>query len=93
MVKGYQGESCAHAIRDSLMHCEVVTFTELYNRVRKKGDWTEATILQHLMGTIVNLPSARIHWKSIQPFRFIRGMGGTKCTVQVGTWIWLVHSA
>lgn len=75
MSKGLSGETCAQAIRDSIMHGEVVTFQELYARVSAKGDWKEATILQHLMGTIVNLPPARIHWKNLEPILFTRADG------------------
>jgi hypothetical protein len=75
MAKGYRGESFADAIRSSLRHGEVVTFSELYERVKQKGSWKEETVWQHMMGLIVNLPPARHHWKNMEPFLFIHGDG------------------
>ena len=62
MTKGNQGESCAEAIRLSLRPDEVVTFSDLYRRVKQKGAWKDETVWQHLMSFIVNLPPARYHW-------------------------------
>ena len=75
MTKGNQGESCSDAIRSSLTPGEVVTFSELYKRVKQKGSWKDETVWQHMMGLIVNLPPARWHWKGMDPFLFIRGDG------------------
>jgi hypothetical protein len=75
MGKGIQGESCSEAIRSSLEPGELATFSELYRRVKQKGDWKDDTIWQHLIGLIVNLPPARHHWKSTKPFLFISGDG------------------
>jgi hypothetical protein len=54
---------------------EVVTFSDLYARVRRKGSWKDGAIWQHLMSCVVNLPPARKHWKSTKPFLFIRPDG------------------
>lgn len=75
MTKGNQGESCAEAVRSSLKPGEVATFSELYQRVKQKGDWKDETIWQHLIGLIVNLPPARHHWRNVVPFLFLHGDG------------------
>jgi hypothetical protein len=75
MTKGNQGESCAEAVRSSLKPGENVTFSELYKRVKQRGDWKDETIWQHLIGLIVNLPPARYHWKNVVPFLFLHGDG------------------
>ncbi len=75
MPKGNRGESCAEAILSSLKPGEVVTFSDLYGRIKQKGAWKDETVWQHLMGLIVNLPPARYHWKSMVPFLFLRGDG------------------
>jgi hypothetical protein len=75
MTKGNQGESCADAVRSSLKSGEVATFLELYKRIKKKGNWKDDTIWQHLICLIVNLPPARRHWKTVKPFLFLHGDG------------------
>lgn len=75
MGKGSRGESCQEAIQSALKPGEVVTFSELYRRVKLKGSWKDESIWQDLMGSIVNLPPARYHWKSSKPFLFIHGDG------------------
>ncbi|MCJ7435842.1 MAG: hypothetical protein MUO77_20370 [Anaerolineales bacterium] len=75
MTKGNQGESCAEAIRSSLKSGEIVTFSELYRRVKQRGSWKEETVWQHMMGLIINLPPARHHWKGMNPFLFLHGDG------------------
>lgn len=75
MAKGYQGESCADAIRSSLKPGEIVSFTELFQRTKQKGSWKEESIWQDMMASIVNLPPARRHWKSSVPFLFLHGDG------------------
>lgn len=69
--KGYLGETCAEAIRDSLKPGDLATFTELYRCVKQRGAWKDETIWQHLMCCVVNLPPARMHWKSAEPFLII----------------------
>lgn len=68
MGKGKFSESCKEAIRNSLRPGEVVTFSELFRRVKNKSDWKDGTIYQHLMALVVNLPPARKHWPRIEPF-------------------------
>lgn len=75
MAKGYRGESCAQAIRDSFQKGEVLSYSQLYLRVKEKGSWKDSTIWQHLMALVVNLPPARYHWKSIEPFLFLHEDG------------------
>jgi hypothetical protein len=74
-AKGYQGETCAEAIRASLRPGEIVTFSDLFKRVRGKGTWQDEAIWQHLMSCVVNLPPARRHWKNAKPFLFLHGDG------------------
>ena len=74
-AKGKTGESCAQAIWDSLESGEVVNFTDLFERVKAKGSWTDDTISLHLMACVVNLPPARRHWPSTKPFLFLRPDG------------------
>jgi len=75
MAKGHSGESCREAIRKCIKPGEVLSFSELYNKVRQLGAWKDETVWQQLIAVIVNLPPARFHWKSVQPFLFIRGDG------------------
>jgi len=75
MPKGNQGESCADAVRSSLRLGEIVTFSELFKRVKQRGTWKDETVWQHLIGLVVNLPAARHHWKSAVPFLFLHGDG------------------
>ena len=75
MPKGNQGESCADAVHSSLHPGEIVTFSELFKRVKQKGSWKDETVWQHLIGLIVNLPAVRHHWKSVVPFLFLHGDG------------------
>jgi hypothetical protein len=75
MTKGHQGESCAEAIHAVLKRGEIVTFSELVNRVMRRGSWKDETIWQHLMACVVNLPPARKHWKTANPFLFLHGDG------------------
>ncbi len=75
MPKGNQGGTCAEAIRAVMNHGEIVTFSELFKRVRGRGSWKKETIWQHLMSCVVNLPPARHHWPSAEPFLFLHGDG------------------
>lgn len=75
MAKGYRGESCAEAVRTSFGTEEVLRVSELFARVRKRGPWTPATIWQHLMAVVVNLPPARHHFANVEPFLFLRPDG------------------
>jgi len=75
MAKGHKGESCSAAIRNSIRPGEILSFAEVYKRVRDHGTWSDETIWQHLMAVVVNLPPARFHWKGVEPFLFIRPDG------------------
>jgi len=75
MSKGYQGEMCAESVRNAIERGEVLTASELLERVRQMGDWKDSTIWQHLMSCVVNLPSARHHWPWRDPFLFLREDG------------------
>jgi hypothetical protein len=75
MPKGAHGETCANAIQDSLRPGEIITFTTLFQRVKPRGTWQDATIWRHLMSCVVNLPPARLEWPSRTPFLFLHGDG------------------
>jgi hypothetical protein len=72
---GFQGESCAEAIHDFLRDSEIVTFTTLVERIKKKGSWGDNTIWRHLMSCVLNLPPARFEWRSTKPFLFLHPDG------------------
>ncbi len=74
-TKGHQGESCYESIREVLKTGEIVSFTELYKRIKKKAEWKDNTIWRHLMSVLVNLPPARREWKHIKPFVFLHADG------------------
>ena len=74
-AKGKTGESCAQALQDSIESGEVVGFTDLFERVKAKGSWSDDTISLHLMSCVVNLPPARRRWPSRKPFLFLRPDG------------------
>ena len=74
-AKGQKGESCAQALQNSLQSGEVVNFTDLFERVKAKGSWSDDTISLHLMACVVNLPPARRRWPSTKPFLFLRPDG------------------
>ncbi len=73
--KGYEGESCADAIRQSFRSGETVAFRDLYDCVKRKGAWRDETIYQHLMACVVNLPPARMHCPGRDPFLFLKPDG------------------
>lgn len=75
MPIGYNGESCAEAIREVIGAAKTMRASEFFERVRKRGPWKDETIWQHLMSLVVNLPPARYHWKTSKPFLFIRPDG------------------
>jgi hypothetical protein len=59
MIKGYRGESCLDAIRNSMIPGKIVSFTELFDRVKRKHQWKENAIWRYFMACVVNLPPAR----------------------------------
>lgn len=75
MPKGYQGETCAEAFRSAIKPGELLSYQELFARVRPKGDWSDVTIRRSAMSLVVNLPPAREEWPSDAPFLFLHGDG------------------
>jgi len=75
MAKGYKGETCAEAIQAVMREGELLRFSELFKRVRQMGEWKDETIWQHLMQCVVNLPPARLHWRSARPFLLLHEDG------------------
>lgn len=75
MAKGYKGESCAEAVRACFGVGDVLRFSELVERVRKRGSWKPTAIWLHLMALVVNLPPARHHFPRVEPFLFLRPDG------------------
>jgi hypothetical protein len=75
MAKGLRGESCHAAIRTVLKVGEIVTYTELYKRIKKRGTWKDETVWQNMMSVVVNLPPARRYWEPIEPFLFLHPDG------------------
>jgi hypothetical protein len=73
--KGDGGQTCATAVRAAFRPGEVLTFSELVERVKRQGGWQDATIWQHLMSLVVNLPPARFQWPNASPFLFLREDG------------------
>ena len=74
-MQGYNGESCAEAIRSVVTNGGAMTFSELHRQTRALGSWKDDTIYQHLMACVVNLLPARRHWPGVQPFLFLREDG------------------
>lgn len=73
--KGHRGETCARAIRRAMKVGEILTFSELWRRLKRRGSWKDFTVWQHLMSLVVNLPPARHRWASAEPFLFLHGDG------------------
>jgi hypothetical protein len=40
-IKGREGETCAEAIQRVIQHGEVLRYSELFTRTRKRGKWSE----------------------------------------------------
>lgn len=68
-------KTCAEALRETLRPGDVVSYRELYDRVKALGVWADDTIWLHLMACVVNLPVARERWPSLRPFLFVRPDG------------------
>jgi hypothetical protein len=75
MPKGHSGQTCGEAIRTSIGPNEIVSASSLFDRAKKLGAWRDETIWQHLVSLVVNLPPARQHWPSTDPFLFLRPDG------------------
>ena len=59
MTKGNEGESCSEAIRASLQSKEIVTFSELYKRVKQKGTWKDNSVSARYDGAHRKSPSCK----------------------------------
>jgi hypothetical protein len=79
MVKGYKGETCAEATREAIgLLGNRASAEDIFNEVRKMGDWTEDNIWQGLMSFVVNLPPSYRHWQDERhkyKFLFLREDG------------------
>ncbi len=76
MAKGYQGQSCADAIRESFHYrVQPLPYSAIIAEVKGKGSWKEITIWRHLMSTVVNLIPARYEWRTTEKFLFLRPDG------------------
>lgn len=76
MAKGYSGQSCSDAIHSFVRLADhPVSYSEILEGVRRKGDWKEITIWRILMSNIVNLVPARYEWPSSHPFLLLRPDG------------------
>lgn len=75
MSKGHHGETCAEAFRDVVKRGELLSYQQLFERVRPRGEWTDVTIRRHAMSLVVNLLPAREEWPSRVPFLFLHGDG------------------
>lgn len=76
MVKGYKGQSCAHAIYEVVASDQPARFEEAFEKVSLLGAWTPDTIHQHMMQLVVNLPPAYRRWPGRRDrFLFLRPDG------------------
>lgn len=76
MTKGYQGQSCAEAIRNCFDdEKQSLSYSQIFSLAREQGEWTDTTIWRHLMNTVVNLIPARYEWASTEKFLFLRPDG------------------
>jgi hypothetical protein len=75
MTKGNQGQSCAEAIKACFVGEKgPLSYSQIFEQVKKQGAWKETTIWRHLMSTVVNLIPARYEWKN-EKFLFLRSDG------------------
>lgn len=74
MAKGYQGQSCAEAIKNCFSGEETLSYSQILAEVRKQGAWKDITIWRHLMSTVANLIPAQYEWSSAK-FLFLRPDG------------------
>jgi hypothetical protein len=76
MGKGYNGETCAEAIRQVVAVSEPAWYGDVFEKVRCRGTWADDTIHQQMMQWTVNLPPAYLHWpRSSEKFLFLRSDG------------------
>jgi len=76
MAKGYQGQTCAEAIRACFeKRGGPLSYSRIFEEVKRQGAWKDTTIWRHLMGTVVNLIPARYEWRNRERFLFLRPDG------------------
>ena len=64
MGKGHNGETCAEAMRTAIgLLGKRASAQDIFDEVKKRGDWVDDTILQHLMSCTVNLWPGYKRWK------------------------------
>jgi len=74
--KGFEGQSCSESIEGFVSQAgHPVTYSEIHNGIRSKGNWKDITIWRIIMSNIVNLVPARYEWKNSHPFLFLRPDG------------------
>ncbi len=77
--KGYKGESCYEAIRESIAADEVVSCSALYQRVKSRGEWSDDTIWLHFIASTVNCVPARHRWSIETTFFLCAPTGDASC--------------
>lgn len=73
--KGHKGESCDEVIREIIAADEVVSCSDLFERVKFRGEWTDDTIWLHFIARTVNCVPARYRWPKRKRFLFLRPDG------------------
>jgi hypothetical protein len=75
MTKGNRGQSCADAIKACFVGVgEALSYSRIFEQVKKQGAWKDTTIWRHLMSTVVNLVPVRYEWTN-DKFLFLRPDG------------------
>ena len=75
MPKGKQGQTCAEAIKACFEKFEEpLSYSRIFQEVKRQGSWKDTTIWRHLMSTVVNLIPARYEWPN-KKFLFLRPDG------------------
>lgn len=76
MSKGYQGQSCADAIKQCFIDGkQPLSYSQIVPLVKRQGEWKDITIWRFLMATVVNLIPARYEWSHTEKFLFLRPDG------------------
>lgn len=76
MTKGFRGESCSYAIKQSFAHSnQPLSYSQIIPLVKRQGDWKDITIWRYLMATVVNLFPARLEYPHTEKFLFLRPDG------------------
>ena len=76
MTKGYQGQSCAEAIRNCFIDGnQPLSYSQIFPLVKAQGAWRDISIWRYLMATVVNLFPARLEYPHTEKFLFLRPDG------------------